>query len=622
MSTKTIKQRIALVAAAAMVSGFISVAPASAAVTANSLVAATVIGNGERNVAPAVGATNPTGVAGVLNIASALSTDGTTDTSTKSIGLVNVSDATSGKIAGVTSTAVMLSTGTLTFYTAATARYTSMITVEGGTIVGTLNSTAIAQDLTKAAANNAALTVSAKPSSGVTSMIVRMYVTDGYSDGTDSWTGQQMVDGDTTGLLTAQYRVTVAAASTSGVLSASKSANWFVGTYNAAATTSDAAGYTGVADNDGVVFMQTRIRDAYSNAITGAGLLSVSATGGLLVNLNPTGATDTGSSTTDFEATSTPDADVVAVSAPSAAPAQGVVTISWNGTVIGTRTVGFSGEVAKITLSSPVIGQINGTGSTLNVFTYTAYDAAGNQVFMDYDATDNANTPPSGFSGVSSLYNTIVSAVTHKTDSSKALSTGVITAGKFYFTCGAGAGTTPVGVTYTNISGTVVTSNSLPVNCADKAASYKASYDKAVYTPGEVATLTVQYYDSKGNKANDIQDIDTDNTGEITVSTSGVTVIAGPATDGSDGADLDQGALKFTYAVGTTEGTFTNKISTPDINTYAGTLNIVTTDAIATLKIASATATVSNADVLKSIVALIASINKQIQALQKLILKR
>jgi hypothetical protein len=622
MSTKTIKQRIALVAAVAMVSGFISAVPASAAVTANSLVAATVIGNGNQNAAPAVGATNATAIAGVLNIASNLSTDGTTSTTTKSIGLINVGDSSTTKIAGVTSTAVMLSTGTLTFYTAAAARNTQMITVEGGSISATLNSTAISQDLTKAASNNTALAVSVKPSSGVSSMVVRMYVTDGYSTGSTSWTSAEMIAGDTTGLLTAQYRVTVASASTSGVLNASKSANWFVGTYNAAATTSDASGYTGSADNDGVVFVQTRIRDAYSNPITGAGLLSVSATGGLLVNLNPTGATDTGSATTDFEATSTPDADIVAVSAPSAAPAQGVVTISWNGTVIGSRTVGFSGEVAKITLSKPVIGQLGGTGSTNNVFTYAAYDAAGNQVYVDYGGTDNGNTPPSGFSGNSALYNTIVSAVTHKTDSSVDLSTGVVTAGKFYFTCGASAGTTPVGVTYTNISGTVVTSNSLSVSCAGKAASYKASYDKASYTPGEVATLTVQFYDSKGNKANDVQDVDTDTTGEITASTSGVTAIKGPGTTGADGADLDQGSLSFTYAVGTTEGTFTNKISVPDINTYAGTLNIITTDAIATLKIASGSTAVTNADVLKSIVALIASINKQIQALQKLILKR
>jgi hypothetical protein len=44
-------------------------------------------------------------------------------------------------------------------------------------------------------------------------------------------------------------------------------------------------------------------------------------------------------------------------------------------------------------------------------------------------------------------------------------------------------------------------------------------------------------------------------------------------------------------------------------------------NASASYEIAS-TGAVSNADVLKSIVSLIASINKQIQALQKLILKR
>jgi hypothetical protein len=42
----------------------------------------------------------------------------------------------------------------------------------------------------------------------------------------------------------------------------------------------------------------------------------------------------------------------------------------------------------------------------------------------------------------------------------------------------------------------------------------------------------------------------------------------------------------------------------------------------ATLVVKESTASVSNAEVLKSIVALIASINKQIQALQKLILRR
>jgi hypothetical protein len=55
----------------------------------------------------------------------------------------------------------------------------------------------------------------------------------------------------------------------------------------------------------------------------------------------------------------------------------------------------------------------------------------------------------------------------------------------------------------------------------------------------------------------------------------------------------------------------------PLINGYA----LGGTDQVVSYKVAG-TGAVSNADVLKSIVALIASINKQIQALQKLILKR
>jgi hypothetical protein len=76
-----------------------------------------------------------------------------------------------------------------------------------------------------------------------------------------------------------------------------------------------------------------------------------------------------------------------------------------------------------------------------------------------------------------------------------------------------------------------------------------------------------------------------------------------------------------------------NDVFTTGVRTYkaqmttAGTFNTVVSIAGGTTKSATAKYTVtdggvSNAEVLKSIVALIASINKQIQALQKLILKR
>jgi hypothetical protein len=74
------------------------------------------------------------------------------------------------------------------------------------------------------------------------------------------------------------------------------------------------------------------------------------------------------------------------------------------------------------------------------------------------------------------------------------------------------------------------------------------------------------------------------------------------------------GTKTYKFSVGTTEGAFVGTFKlTGATDTAAKTVQY---------KIASSTATVSNADVLKSIVALIASINKQIQALQKLILKR
>jgi hypothetical protein len=86
------------------------------------------------------------------------------------------------------------------------------------------------------------------------------------------------------------------------------------------------------------------------------------------------------------------------------------------------------------------------------------------------------------------------------------------------------------------------------------------------------------------------------------------------APTGGDKFSSGAGVKTYTLTVGTTEGAFVGSFK------IAG----ATDDSAKTVqyKVQAGTATVSNADVLKSIVALIASINKQIQALQKLILKR
>jgi hypothetical protein len=125
--------------------------------------------------------------------------------------------------------------------------------------------------------------------------------------------------------------------------------------------------------------------------------------------------------------------------------------------------------------------------------------------------------------------------------------------------------------------------------------------------------LTVKFLDSKGFAANSI-----DSTGGWTAVTPMLTNVS--ATGAAAGLG-NTGTKTYTYTVGTasgmTAGTYTSII---DFTTLTGAGTAV--KATPTYKLSSGGDTTTNADVLKSIVALIASINKQIQALQKLILKR
>jgi hypothetical protein len=85
-------------------------------------------------------------------------------------------------------------------------------------------------------------------------------------------------------------------------------------------------------------------------------------------------------------------------------------------------------------------------------------------------------------------------------------------------------------------------------------------------------------------------------------------------------ADKADGTSTYTYTVGgttaVTAGSYTAII---DFATLTG---VAAVKATPSYKVSTGGDSTTNADVLKSIVALIASINKQIQALQKLILKR
>jgi len=141
------------------------------------------------------------------------------------------------------------------------------------------------------------------------------------------------------------------------------------------------------------------------------------------------------------------------------------------------------------------------------------------------------------------------------------------------------------------------------------AASFTAAWDKAVYAPGAIANLTITAKDAYGN----LMATGTPMTGLAIITNTVNMPSVGTACSAT--TTLKNGGLRVcTFSAGNTEGSYA----------FSTALTTTTSQAAVTgsTEIKASTAVVSNADVLKSIVALIASINKQIQALQKLILKR
>ena len=626
MSTKTIKQRIALVAVSALTAGLFSVvsAPASNA-AAGTTAAGPVNLSADANTNPGIThydtlyiatAASSTG-AGIAKTADSVAPDVVAATGTgstaaaRSLGLINVSDIAGGLTAGTTQTAVLLSTGRLSVYATAKAGEYSSFTVTGGTFASSTG-TSMNAGATVVAMGGAGVVgggVVVAPSSGSTQMIVRLY------------SGQSSLAlaaaSPTTGTLTGQITVTVAATSTAGLISATNSAVYGAISATDQAQTRDATaaeGYLASRTYGTSIFFNVRVLDAYGTAINSgtAGILQVSATNGAIVGVHASSA-PAGTTSTAYLSTATPDDDMVSVAAPSNAPVSTTVTVSFNGTVIGTKSVVFTGEVAKITLSSPVIGAL-GT-STGNSVGYRLADAAGNAIYSTIGSTAITNYNINALIGDGSLATAIGAIVRDTAPSIDA--NGVIAASNVLFTCPAAAASGTVALTYTNPSGTIVKSNVQAVKCAGSALGYTASWDKASYIPGDIAKLTVSFKDSKGNAANDVDAIATT---LPVVSIGGLDkTVTGPTT-----ADvLDQGSVVYTYTVGATPGTYsgTVKFATVDAS-YAAATGLTAPAVTATLTVKESTASVSNAEVLKSIVALIASINKQIQALQKLILKR
>jgi hypothetical protein len=289
------------------------------------------------------------------------------------------------------------------------------------------------------------------------------------------------------------------------------------------------------------------------------------------------------------------------------------MTVKYNDSVLATKSFLITGTVAKINVTSVNIGRTGDT-SAAN-FGVSLADAAGNAVYAS--------------SGISVDPLTTNEAVTAVTVSTYPSSSSVLGVGNFTCSGTAGAGTTVNGATATprlrmlNAAGVYVYSDKFTALCGGDAVSFTASLDKASYTPGSVATLTLGFKDTKGNNVNDFYTITAgDATGLIA---NIVTHVGAPGTVVTATALGDKptaGVKTYQFIVGSTEGDFSMVVDAPYVRAVNLSLGGAQGKITLPYSIKSGTSTVTNAEVLKSIVALIASINKQIQALQKLILAR
>ena len=615
MSTKTVTKRVALATVVALGAGVLSLV---------SVTSASALGTNT-----AAGATNPVIAAGggTLYVASASSTTGSgialatadnsglvggsapTASAAASFGLINVSDqlgsSASAPIAGTTQTATLLSSGALSLYvntseSVSAAEY-STIVVTGGTISSStgsyLNSTATIAYSTAAATHTTVWGAVVKPASGATSFTV------------------------------AYYNGEASTTAVAGTVSTSKSGAYFSsdgtvsnGTRNLL-TADDTALASSYAWNQ-AQFLNVRVLDAFGVPLTStSGLLQATATNGVNIAIggggNQAAPASNGTVSTAFSTGTTPDNYMFRLSAPSTTPVSTTVTVTYGGVVIATRTASWTGQIAKVTLSSPTTGSIVGGGTT-GTATIAFADASGNAI---YPSATSTAYPRTYLATDSASLNAIVTAGSVAYSN---LWPSSSQAGTWQFTCGgATAGSANVVVKYTNPDGSIISSNALKVTCADKPYSYTAKLDKSSYAPGDIATLTVSFLDSKGNAANDIANGIAPGSG-----TSNIPTISGGYLTGTNGSTTTAGAVTDA----TTNGVTTYKliVGAPTSDPYNGQL-IVSFPTVNALNAGQSAVTVGYSiksgstslnDVLKGIVSLIASINKQIAALAKLVTKK
>ena len=595
MSNKTMKQRIALVAVTTLTAGFLSVASAPIANATNDRVRISLIASTTGSAASAASPASATQVGWV----SATNTVGVTSST-----LIVLSG-------GAAQTGVCLSTCSIPFSVENTDNSTGLgVVVVGGvlsSIAGTDSATievagdrktaTFISDSSAAGINSGLATVS----SGATTMQLQFY--EGLG-----------VDGLTTatsGTFLGSLTLTIAAANTSGTFSATNSVIATQISYLAGETASGLLTYddTSRIANGSRGAIYVALKDPYKAAIT-TGTLTATATNGAFTFIKDTAPAvgDDYSATTAFSTDTSPtggDAYITVTQPVANTAGTTTVTITLDGAVIATKTLNWSGDIASIALDAA-----NSNGSFKNgadadfaggsqAVVYIVKDAAGNAVTLASTNKPTLTGQTGSLVGASLLTTTTTNSTLQTSTAGYGTATMNVPTSALN-----GAGTYKLRVV--NASGANVDSAVITASVSGGLNSFAVSWDKAVYAPGDLATMSISGKDIYGTTIAD----GTPLTGYEGAVASGLTPVG---TACAATRTFSGGVVKCVYAAGNDDGAYSYSFDVGTITSQSPSVGAV--------KVAGA-AGVSNAEVLKSIVALIASINKQIQALQKLILKR
>jgi len=374
MSTKTIKQRIALVAVSALTAGLFTVVSAPVA----NATMATATGYGAASTLVIGTNTNTTGTPalptaaqlGALVAPVPLTSVGwIADTNATSGGSSAVSSLGTSVTGGITRTGVIQAGGSIAFAatSVASAGTTSAgvsVVVTGGTI-GSLVTTSAPISL--AGARNAASVFNTQVvGTNTLAGIFSVTAAAGSTATIAAYTGTGIIDGDTrtSGTLIGLWTLTVAAANSAGTVNLGESTvtQQPCITYASFSDAKNAFDTTSRCANGRLGVVYVALKDVFTASVTG-GQLSATATNGALVNVVGVQTTTSGdnyAATTAFDTAAATSNNYVLVTQPVANTAGSTtVTITYAGTVVGTKTINFAGDVATVTIlpnSATVIG--------------------------------------------------------------------------------------------------------------------------------------------------------------------------------------------------------------------------------------------------------------------------